>query len=324
MVTFVLLVLVVIVLVIQVTVVQCENRIVGGTVVSETSLYPFFATPASNYICGASLVHGDILVTAAHCGEHVWKDGIWLGGTQLYQQNNLLKKFYTTERVFVHPKYNNLTQQNDIALIKINQYINESETMKYGKINMNRSLPHVGEMMTIIGHGRTSETGDVSNTLMSVDVEAEAYAKCSNYFFPYYNFLMLCHKGLPEGGKDACYGDSGGPVFLKDTTIIAGLVSFGDGCAQPNVPAVNTRVSTFAKWIQRNICRLSSNPLSTCSQIFHPNSNNNITTNNSTNTTNNNVNASDNTLTLTLEYLNMLASTMNNSTASSVNNNTGG
>jgi secreted trypsin-like serine protease len=246
---------------IDIMTVQGRQRIVGGDVVTDRLKYPFFATPASNYVCGASLIHGDILVTAAHCGELVWKDGIWLGGTHYYSKQ---KTYYSTAAIIIHPKYNATTQKNDIALIKVNGFINQSSTMQYGLLNFNRSLPHVGDMMTVIGYGRTTEEGEVSHTLMSVDVQVDTYAKCNNYYTPFYNFLMLCQKGLLDGGKDSCYGDSGGPVFLKNTTTIVGIVSYGNGCGRPDTPSVNTRVSSFSNWIQKRICRLSSNPASAC------------------------------------------------------------
>jgi secreted trypsin-like serine protease len=241
--------------------IQGGARIVGGDNVVNELLYPFYATPANNYLCGASVVHGDILVTAAHCGQDAWKDGIWLRGTHL---NSKKKKFYPTAVVIIHPKYNSTTMKNDIALIKINGFVNKTTTMHYGILNYDRFTPHVGDMMTVIGHGLTAEDGEISANLMSVDVEVATYAYCHDYFNAYYNYPMLCQKGLTAGGKDACYGDSGGPVFLQNTTTIVGIVSFGNGCGRPDTPSVNTRISSFSRWILKHICLLSSNPTLTC------------------------------------------------------------
>jgi V8-like Glu-specific endopeptidase len=45
---------------------QLDPRIVGGTP-AEVGEYPWYAVPARNYMCGASLIHPDILLTVAHC-----------------------------------------------------------------------------------------------------------------------------------------------------------------------------------------------------------------------------------------------------------------
>lgn len=64
-----------------------------------------------------------------------------------------------------------------------------------------------------------------------------------------------------EGGKDTCFGDSGGPLvartyqgdgMFKDTLV--GIVSNGFGCALPNTPAVNSRVSGGMDWIKDTAC----------------------------------------------------------------------
>ena len=50
-------------------------------------------------------------------------------------------------------------------------------------------------------------------------------------------------------------GDSGGPIVQKSsdgTWVQIGIVSYGDGCAKPNSPGVNTRVSSFIRWIEDN------------------------------------------------------------------------
>ncbi len=62
---------------------------------------------------------------------------------------------------------------------------------------------------------------------------------------------MLC-AGMPSGGRDSCFGDSGGPLVVDRSTpaasppgdyVLAGLVSFGEGCAQAEGPGVYTAIA---------------------------------------------------------------------------------
>ncbi|WP_308402580.1 trypsin-like serine protease [Streptomyces sp. TBY4] len=53
---------------------------------------------------------------------------------------------------------------------------------------------------------------------------------------------MLC-AGFEKGGVDACQADGGAPLIIDGT--LAGISSWGDGCARANKPGVYTRITTY-------------------------------------------------------------------------------
>lgn len=63
---------------------------------------------------------------------------------------------------------------------------------------------------------------------------------------------FLC-AGYKNGGKDACEGDSGGPLMVKQDNghwVLAGTVSHGIKCAEPNLPGIYMKVTAYKQWMK--------------------------------------------------------------------------
>uniref|UniRef100_A0AC34F4F8 Neurotrypsin n=1 Tax=Panagrolaimus sp. ES5 TaxID=591445 RepID=A0AC34F4F8_9BILA len=58
--------------------------------------------------------------------------------------------------------------------------------------------------------------------------------------------------GYLSGGIDACQGDSGGSFACPfyDHYYLAGIISWGDGCAEKGQPGIYTMISPYLAWIQ--------------------------------------------------------------------------
>jgi secreted trypsin-like serine protease len=122
------------------------------------------------------------------------------------------------------------------------------------------------EPVTISGWGETAplavgaqdDSADLPHQLQAAQTHlvpdatcAAQYASLGSIGVPAITARMLC-AGEPTGGIDACSGDSGGPLVVDVDSpaappgdyVLAGLIDFGAGCAQPGFPGVYVRLAT--------------------------------------------------------------------------------
>lgn len=237
-------------------------RIVGGSDVAP-SKYSWMASlqykNSGKHFCGATLIAARWLLTAAHCVQNKRSSGIrvQIGVTQLYGQ---FKPRYKVKNINIHPDYNLDTQDSDLALLELEQNVSESPVAIISSSEF-KGFDESGKM-NVIGWGSIrAKPINLSNTLKQVELPRVGSDVCSRSFPALTNLAtaitgnMFC-LGYKQGGKDSCYGDSGGPAFIQDIKgryVQTGVVSFGYECAKPNHYGVYTNLSKFKRWIEQQI-----------------------------------------------------------------------
>ena len=100
--------------------------------------------------------------------------------------------------------------------------------------------------------------GFLPDTCQYVRVPAITNSDCNTDYGGQITDSMICAGYRGEGGKDACQGDSGGPFVCNDggNAVIAGVVSWGYGCAAASYPGVYSRVTHVLEWIVENMVML--------------------------------------------------------------------
>jgi secreted trypsin-like serine protease len=214
-------------------------------------------------------------LTAAHC---VVEDGKLATGIRIISGNvdRTKGELSSGYALFVHPKFNETTLENDIALVQLpEEALRITPLIPITDSKLNEDLTSSFRRGILFGWGAKFDLR-ILNNLMSTstdylseeELEEIRWPKLLQQvevtIFPAQKcFAAYAAAGLePKGknllcagavGKGACEGDSGGPLLVLSDQygyVQVGVASYQRYCAEPGLPTVYTRVSDYYTWIE--------------------------------------------------------------------------
>jgi len=234
---------------------ETDLRVFGGTN-SQEGAYPFVVSiqrqsyGRSSHHCGGTIIDKNWILTAAHCVADksgnimtTFNFSIVVGTTKPGSSGTRVKP----SKIYVHHDYHPLYIKNDIALIKLESPVN------YPRITLSTTDSDIDDYARVIGWGKWNY-GNISSTLREADLPIISTYECSSKYDKLKNYMItdkqICALDTSRE-KDACHGDSGGPLLTRsgNSWKQIGIVSFGKACVS-GYPGVYTKVSEYLNWIQ--------------------------------------------------------------------------
>jgi secreted trypsin-like serine protease len=261
---------------------RATASVVGGEAASiasfpfQVALYdPRAGSPAAGFFCGGVIIDATHVITAAHCvtGASQTADSgdmeVLAGSTSLELPDPASVRDPVAASTF-DSHYNPLSSDYDVALLTLAHPLWQGSTPSLDGIDPIAPLPLDGAAPGVANPNRTpaliavaSGWGDLNPApghvtsypanLRSVRMPLVPDGLCEEQYAAIEQTItprMICAGG-GRSHLDTCYGDSGGPLVVDGDTparppgdyVLAGLVDFGNGCAQAGYAGVYTRIS---------------------------------------------------------------------------------
>ncbi|XP_018018419.1 proclotting enzyme isoform X2 [Hyalella azteca] len=221
-------------------------------------------------VCGGVLITDRHVISASHCwklpeGENFAYDYrvyVQLGTTGVYDASKIVfhPDRYLIKKMYKHKGFDESQYLFDISIFELVHQVTFTKNV------IPVCLPKPGqnfnnELGFVVGWGMQQYNSTRPSTAQRyVDVPIVPHTVCQDWYGESNITISSQHlcAGFQEGGKDACKGDSGGPLAVRGMDgrwTLAGTVSYGFGCAEPRKPGLYNNITLFLPWIHNIINR---------------------------------------------------------------------